>query len=528
MVEDGHDSTSLTEIGNTPRTESVAPPAGNAVGTTAFVPDAGSSSRGHSTRIHPSRDIVKLKDRLHYILQPPLETLIRNERIVFPFNPFPFQLQGVAFLYPRMAGILADEMGLGKTMQTITAVRLLLRARKIRSVLLICPKPLVMNWQREFFRWAPELPIAVIEGDQSSRQWQWRQTNNPIKVANYELMVRDRDVVADPLLQFDLVVLDEAQRIKNRSSHTSRVVRSIARRRSWALTGTPIENSSDDLLGIFEFVAPGTLRAGMKPRHMAQAARDYILRRTKDEVLTELPPKWFRDAEVDLLAAQRETYRMAEEEGVLRLTGMGDGVNVQHVFELILRLKQICNFDPATGGSAKFERLIVDLEELAANGHKALVFSQWVQTLLEIRNRLPSFNPLEFHGQVPQRKRDEVLRRFEHDPACPILLTSYGAGGVGLNLQFASYVFLFDRWWNPAVEDQAINRAHRLGSKRPVTITRLVAVNTIEERIEQILAQKRELADAIFSIAGQPSQGGLSQQELFSLFDLRMPGEDKP
>jgi SNF2 family DNA or RNA helicase len=475
------------------------------------------------TRIKPPGDVIKLEDRLFYVLQPSLESLIGEGSLSFPSHPFAFQFEGVAFLYPRYAAILADEMGLGKTMQAITAVRLLLRTGELSSVLLICPKPLVTNWQREFAHWAPEIPLAVIEGDQARRRFQWQQSQAPVKVANYELMQRDRELVGELGLQFDLVVLDEAQRIKNRASATSDAVRSIARRRGWALTGTPVENSPQDLVGIFEFLAPGYLSDTMTPRRMGQAASDFILRRTKDKVLSELPPKMFRDAEIDLSPAQRETYQLAEDEGVLRLTEMGQQATIQHVFELVLRLKQICNFDPATGDSSKFERLSADLDEVAASGRKAIIFSQWVSTLDKLVSRLAHFRPLAYHGSVAPAERERVLVEFRNDRRRNVLLLSYGVGGVGLNLQFAEYVFLFDRWWNPAVEDQAINRAHRIGAAGPVTVTRFLTLETIEQRIDQVLREKREIFDAIFSDVEPSRHTGLTQQEIFGLFKLRSP-----
>lgn len=475
------------------------------------------------TRIKPPQDVVKLTDRLFYVLQAPLESLISNQSLEFPFHPFPYQFQGVAFLYPRYAAVLADEMGLGKTMQAITAIRLLLHAGELRSVLLVCPKPLVTNWQREFHLWAPEVPLTVIEGDQSRRRWQWQLTEAPVKIANYELLQRDCELLSDPAQHFDLVVLDESQRIKNRSSTTSQVVRSIPRSRSWALTGTPVENSAEDLVGIFEFLSPGYLNPQMKPRRMGKLAADYVLRRTKDQVLDDLPPKLFRDAEIELTAEQRETYRLAEEDGVLRLTEMGDAATIQHVFELVLRLKQICNFDPASGESSKLERLEADLEEVAASGKKAIVFSQWVDTLKVLGRRLERFSPLEYHGKIPSARRDGVLREFKEDPRRNVLFLSYGAGGVGLNLQFAGYVFLFDRWWNPAVEDQAINRAHRIGAAGPVTVTRFLALATIEERIDQVLREKREIFDTVFSDAAGREHLGLTQSDIFGLFKLNCP-----
>jgi SNF2 family DNA or RNA helicase len=485
-------------------------------------PTAQAKSKAATTRIRPPGDLIKLEDRLYYALQPSLETIVGSHTLHFPFEPFTYQLEGVAFLYPRYSAILADEMGLGKTMQAITAIRLLLHAGELRCVLVVCPKPLVTTWQREFHQWAPEVPVTVIEGDQVKRRWQWQMTEAPVKVANYELLHRDRELFT-PDMHFDLVVLDESQRIKNRSSSTSQIVRSIPRSRNWALTGTPVENSPEDLVGIFEFLSPGYLTSQMKPRRMGKLASDYILRRTKDKVLTELPPKMFRDADVTLTPEQRETYRVAEDDGVLRLTKLGEGASIQHVFELVLRLKQICNFDPVTGASAKLERLAADLEEVAASGQKALVFSQWVRTLDELGERLAAFRPLAYHGGVPSKKRDDVIREFKEDSRRPLLLISYGAGSVGLNLQFAQYVFLFDRWWNPAVEDQAINRVHRIGAAGPVTVTRFLTLQTIEERINQILEEKREIFDTIFSDTEPHKHSGLSRQEIFGLFQLKCP-----
>jgi SNF2 family DNA or RNA helicase len=507
-----------------------AKPAGATPAAPGTAPGANlDSAIARSTRIRPPADVIKLEDRLNYVLQPPLETLLSDRSLRMPFQPFPFQFEGIAFLYPRHAAILADEMGLGKTMQAITTIRLLLCRGEIRTVLMICPKPLVTNWLREFHAWAPEVPVLAIEGEQTRRAWQWRLPDVAVRVANYEVVIRDRDILELPgedghRVGFDLVVLDESQRIKNRASTTSEVVRGISRRRNWALTGTPVENSAEDLVGIFEFLAPGFLSPEMKPRKMGRTVSDYVLRRTKDQVLTELPPKMYRDAELELTPEQRETYRLAEDEGVIHLSEMGEGLTIQHVFELVLRLKQICNFDPATGASSKLERLEADLDEVARSGRKAIVFSQWVKTLERMAEPLSRFGPLMYHGKIPSGRRDGVIRQFREDPSVHVLLMSYGAGAVGLNLQFASYVFLFDRWWNPAVEDQAINRAHRIGASGPVTVTRFLVLDTIEERINRILEEKRELFDVIFSDAECPRKMSLTQDELFGLFRLKVAG----
>ncbi len=477
-----------------------------------------------ATRIRPPRDVIKLEDRLYYLLQPPLESFVDNGTIDLPFKPFAYQFAGIAFLFPRHSAILADEMGLGKTMQAISSIRLLLRSGQIKQVLLICPKPLVTNWIKEFALWAPEIPICVIQGDQKKRSWQWCDAAAPVKIANYELMNRDSEIIVNRQVNFDLVVLDEAQRIKNRHGATSKAVRSVPRSRSWALTGTPVENSTSDLVGIFEFLSSGYLNEQMSTRKMRLSVRDFILRRTKSEVMTDLPPLLNRDAMIELLPDQLSTYDQAESQGVINLNQM-DQITIQHVFELVLRLKQICNFDPVTGNSAKMERLHAELEEVVASGHKAIVFSQWVGTLKQIAKQTSQLNPLEYHGKIPQRQRDSILSEFKDNPERHVLLMSYGAGSVGLNLQFCRYVFLFDQWWNPAVEDQAINRAHRIGSTGSVTVTRMISQSTIEERINQVLEDKRELFRQILSNTDQPAHVGLSRDEIFGLFQLRADGK---
>jgi len=473
------------------------------------------------TRLTPSRDVIKLGDRLEYVLQPPLELLLADSNLFFPCRPYAYQYAGVAFLFPRQAAILADEMGLGKTMQTLTAIRLLIRQQKIREALIVCPKPLVSNWLREAARWAPEITVMAVEGETAKRRWGWSLPDVPLRITNYESLLRDEQCLA--ARSFDLVVLDEAQRIKNPLSATNAAVCALRRRRSWALTGTPVENSPQDLVGIFGFLVPDLLSPEMTPTAMRAAIADYVLRRTKEQVLDDLPPKLIHDVWLELTPEQEESYRLAEEQGVLRLKSLGRQATIRHVFELILRLKQICNFDPLSGESAKLERLEADLEEIVASGRKAVVFSQWVGTLRHLRKRLAPFAPLEYHGRIPVREREAVLARFRDEPNYRVLLISYGAGGVGLNLQFAEYVFLFDRWWNPAVEAQAINRAHRIGAQGAVNVVRFITLNTIEERIDRILEEKQTLFETIFAGEGWAQGVGLDAAELFGLFQLALP-----
>lgn len=485
------------------------------------LPDNSPPQKKAPIRSKPAGDTVLFKDRLLYLLQPPIDHLIGSKSVGVPFEPFPYQLEGIAFLMPRHAALLADEMGLGKTAQAILAIRLLIQAGMARRVLIVCPKPLVFNWVRELKLWASDLPNEVFGGDYEMRRATWLVSNCPVKITNYELLTRDAEFLTDERASFDLVVLDEAQRIKNHDSRTAKVVRSIKRSRSWAMSGTPIENRPEDLINIFEFVDPGRVPRDTPAKRIPQLTADSILRRTKDLVQSDMPPKFIRDLPLELTPAQREAYDLAEKEGVIRLNEMGDTITVQHVFQLVMRLKQICNFDPVTGSSVKMEQLVADMEEVAANGRKAIVFSQWVEPLEVLAKALEAYGPLQFHGKIPSAERPAIIDQFKNDPTKHVILMSYGTGSVGLNLQFTNYVFLFDRWWNPAIEDQAINRAHRVGQKHPVTVTRFMAENTIEGRIADVLTAKRKIFNDLLEQNGPPPSLGLSEDEIFGLFDIK-------
>ncbi len=476
-----------------------------------------------ATRLKPPSDAISLEDRLFYLLQPPLQTMLAGQELIMPFEPFPYQYEGIAWLFSQKTALLADEMGLGKTMQAITAIRLLLRGGQVRRVLLVCPKPLIPNWQREFKAWAEELSPTVVEGDSTRRRMIW-QMPTAVLLVNYELLVRDwADMLDDEKPKFDLVVLDEAQRIKNRDSCTSETARSVPRKRSWALTGTPIENRPEEMHTLFEYMT--VIPKGGTPdlRQMQRLSRDYVLRRTKDLVMKDLPPRIDREEYLELTPAQKSAYSDAEQNGIVHLNELGDQISVQHVFELVLRLKQITNFDPLTGDSVKFERLAADMEEISASGGKAILFSQWTKTIDWLKARLPAeCGTLVYHGGVPHKQREPILKQFKEDPNAHLLLMSYGTGAVGLNLQFAGYVFLYDRWWNPAVEDQAINRAHRIGVKNAVIVTKFICKDTIEERIDKVLHEKRELFRAVLGDGTNSNASlSLSASEIFGLFDLK-------
>jgi SNF2 family DNA or RNA helicase len=473
------------------------------------------------TRLKPPTEMVQFKDRLLYLLQPPLEDLFAGRQITLPFKPFPYQVKGIAFLMPRHAALIADEMGLGKTAQVIIALRLMFHSGMIQKALVVCPKPLVVNWSRELRLWAEDVPFEVVAGDTQTRRHIWFESKCPLKLVNYEILTRDEDWVGDDRIRFDVVALDEAQRIKNKDSKTAKVVRSLHRDRSWAMTGTPIENRVDDLINIFSFVDPDRIPPETPARMLPSLTQDSIIRRVKEDVVSDMPPRIYRDAHLELTPAQREAYDMAEKDGVVHLNELGDTISVQHVFELVMRLKQICNFDPRTGDSAKLEQILADMEEVAANNRKAIIFSQWVEPLEHLAEALAPFGPLQYHGKIPHKHRQPILDRFKSDPTKHVILMSYGTGSVGLNLQFTNYVFLFDRWWNPAIEDQAINRAHRLGQKDPVFVVRFISQNTIENRIADILEKKRQLFNDLIAQNGPPPSLGLDEDDIFGLFDVK-------
>lgn len=475
------------------------------------------------TRLKPPANMPGLKDRLLTLLQPPLEGMLGKGRLTLPFKPYPYQLQGVAFLMPRNAALIADEMGLGKTVQVILSLRLMISSGMLKRALVVCPKPLVINWTRELRTWAPDLAFEVMSGDTETRTAMWKVSNCPVQVVNYEILTRDHEIILDPEVKFDLVVLDEAQRIKSSSSKTAQAAKALKRTRSWAMSGTPIENRVEDLTSIFSFVDPKLIPPDAQPRQMSEIVRDHIIRRTKDIVATHMPPRIIRDIHLELSPEQRETYDKAEKEGIVHLNELGDTITVQHVFELVMRLKQICNFDPRTGVSAKMEQLSADMEEVAESGHKAILFSQWVEPLEAIARSLEIHHPVQYHGKIPQPQRQPILDKFKVDPIHKIILMSYGTGSVGLNLQYCNYVFLFDRWWNPAIEDQAINRAHRLGQKSTVFVSRYISVNTIEERIALVLDKKRALFQEIIAQNGPPISMGMSEDEIYGLFDIARP-----
>ena len=490
------------------------------------------SSKPDHSRASSSSNSPSLAFRLRLVLSPPLDLLLPGPRSALSWagTLMPFQLDGVRTLVGSEKMLLADDMGLGKTVQVIAALRILMVQQTIETALVVAPASVLDQWRQELLKWAPELKAMVIRGTPSDRAWQWTA---PVHVAivSYDTLRSDfTDNLRSPVRRktWGVLVADEAQRIKNRNP-TSIAVKGLRRYRSWALTGTPLENSEEELASIVEFVDHGCLVSQdhyspgirLRERH-----RELQMRRKKGDVLKDLPPKLTTKLAIELLPGQRRSYDRAEREGVVYLRELGTDVRVRHVLELIQRLKQICNAEPETGKSSKFEDIRQRVEALSRQGHKALVFSQYVGSTFgagAVADVLREFEPLKLTGELAQEERREVIRRFRDNDQHKALIISLRSGGVGLNLQEASYVFHVDRWWNPAVEHQAEDRSHRYGQSKPVHVYKYSCIDTVEERIDRILESKQELFDELVDEVTIDLGKLIPEWQLFDLFGLDDP-----
>ncbi|MFM7165202.1 MAG: SNF2-related protein [Planctomycetaceae bacterium] len=440
----------------------------------------------------------------------------------------------------NFGGCLADDMGLGKTVQFLAM--LLRRLEDVKTPppsLVVVPRSLMFNWSSECARFAPGLRVMEYTGLERANS-RADFSRHHLILTTYGTIRRDIAVLKD--IDFDYVVLDEAQTIKNPSSQIARASRLLKANFRLALSGTPIENNAGDLWSIFEFLNPGMLGRSTafrthisdpdsrESREMvAKGLRPFILRRTKKQVAAELPDRLEETIVCDMEPEQRRLYdelRLHYRDSLLGMVQeQGIAKTRMHVLEALLRLRQAaCHPALLKRGDesepyAKLDVLVPHLQELISEGHKALVFSQFTSMLSILREHLDRQGIVYEYLDGKTRDRKARVEHFQDDPACPVFLISLKAGGLGLNLTAADYVFLLDPWWNPAVEAQAIDRAHRVGQTRTVFAYRLICRDTVEEKIAELQKQKRELADAI--LAGDDSSNvlkDLSVEDLELLF----------
>jgi len=408
---------------------------------------------------------------------------------------YPFQIVGVEWLCGRLerGAILADDMGLGKTVQVAFALRLLFNRAEIRSVLVACPKSLLEVWENELGRWAPELGVAVLNPPARIRDQAWATLagRRHVVVTNYEqLREPPAALFENPV---DVVVADEAHRLRNFGAQVTSGIDRLPRRCFWALTGTPIERDLEDLATLLSLVVPDRFAPSdsrLHPSSLRSAAQPYILRRLKEEVLDELPPVIDTTEEVSLNPEQTEHYAAAVAH---YRTERKQGAELA----LLTRLRALCDFHEASGSSSKIDRIVERLAGIRQQGHKAVVFAYLLAPLHELERRIASEwgagAARRLVGSMGQSERERAVREFRTDPEVLALVASSRVGGEGLTLVEANHVFLIDQWWNPSANDQARDRVVRIGQKRTVHVYRFCCRATIEERLQEILETKRGL-----------------------------------
>ncbi len=457
----------------------------------------------------------------------------------------PYQRKGVAWLQSvadhRCGALLADDMGLGKTLQTIA---LFAERSGDRPHLVVCPTSVLGNWARELNRFAPQLNVVRHHGPDRTTEASF--TPGSVVITSYSLLLRDIALLSQ--LDWDVVVLDEAQQIKNHTSQTAKAARRLPAVTRVALTGTPVENRLSELWSIMDFVNPGILGAPSRfhkrfvqpiesrndvrvANRLRQVIAPFLLRRLKSDVATDLPPKQESIVSCTMTSEQAKLYK----EVLRRFLNDGFGAGFERhgrVLKLLTQLKQICNhpaqFLKESGDiahrSGKLSRATEMLSEAVCEGHQALVFTQY-RAMGELLSahfaaELGLAEVPFLHGGLGQPARDSLVAEFQSGGSPPpVLIVSLKAGGTGLNLTAATHVIHYDRWWNPAVEDQATDRAHRIGQTHPVDVYKLVTGGTLEERIADLLERKRSLAESIVG-TGEDWITNLDDAQLRQLVEL--------
>ncbi len=469
----------------------------------------------------------------------------------------PYQRRGLAWLSEMdelgLGGILADDMGLGKTVQVLAlhTRRVELDGADAQPTLVVCPTSVVGNWARETNRFAPGVPVIRFHGADRSLDDLTRDT---VVLTSYGVARRDAKRLAE--IDWGLLVADEAQTIKNPAARTAKALRMIPARARFALTGTPVQNQLDDLWALLDWTTPGLLGPLSRFRHdiaapierdgdeeasarLNRLLRPFLLRRRKTdpEIAPDLPPKTETDELVPLTAEQATLYQEVVDQVMAEIAAATGIERRGLVLRLVTRLKQVCNHpahllgdgDPKEGvlpgRSGKLDATTDLLRAIVDGGEAALVFTQYVAMgrLLEHHLADHDLRVAFLHGGLDIAARERLVDDFQNG-RYDVLVVSLRAGGTGLNLTAATHVIHFDRWWNPAVEDQASDRAWRIGQDRPVQIHRLISEGTIEDRIAALLADKRALADAVVG-GGEGWISELGDDELAELVRLGAGGE---
>jgi len=444
--------------------------------------------------------------------------------------------------YLGFGGVLGDEMGLGKTLQTITFIL----SNKGSKSLIAAPTSLIYNWISEFQKFAPTVSIAAVNGSKDDREEIIKNIGNyDVIITTYNLLKRDLESYNN--IEFDYCILDEAQNIKNPNSQNAIAVKDIKAKRRFALSGTPIENSLMELWSIFDFIMPGYLydekrfsvRYHKKLRESPEVLEElnrlikpFILRRRKKDVIKELPDKIEKTLMVTLDDEQKKVYSTYANHVIELIEKKVRDYEFQNskieILSYITKLRQLC-LDPSVlmkgyaGGSGKMEALVELLNKGINGGHRILIFSQFTSVLKNIGNRISqegiSFSYLD--GSIPSEKRMNMVKSF-NEGENSVFLISLKAGGTGLNLTSADIVIHFDPWWNPAVEEQATDRAHRIGQKNVVEVIKIIAKGTIEEKIILLQEEKKKLISGLMGNKLSNGQGfsGLTEEEIFGLFQM--------
>ena len=441
----------------------------------------------------------------------------------------------------RFGGILADDMGLGKTLQVLAYLLALKQeGRANRPALIVCPASLVLNWGAEAQKWTPELRVCLLDGTAAERKGRIQRASEfDLVVTSYDLLRRDGEAHAEN--EYGVCVLDEAQYIKNHQTKGARMARELRASVRLALTGTPIENRLSELWSIFDFLMPGYLYKYEEFRRrietpvakngdeeaaalLKKLIAPFILRRTKQEVLTELPPETETVRVIPMEAEQRKLYMAYAWDVKKRVEESNGQADRMRILAMLTRLRRLC-CDPNLcvegykGGSCKLEECVRMVTELTEGGHATLVFSQFTSMLARIRMALNEAGIASFtlQGDTPLKERAELVRRF-NDGEVPVFLISLKAGGTGLNLTGADTVIHYDPWWNLAAQNQASDRCYRIGQTRKVQVYRLIAQDTIEENILKLQEKKSLLAE----LAAGDANGGLltmSREDLMELLE---------